>query len=73
MITMLSSSLIEPHNVNRRTDHNAMKDVSADSFCFVVWWGARAACAGGSVEASEARLGFRSHVALQEYTEDCEC
>jgi hypothetical protein len=53
---MLSNSLI---NVNRRTCHIAMKVVSADSFCSVVWWGARAVCAEvstGSMEASKARL-----------------
>jgi hypothetical protein len=40
-----------------------MKTVSADSFCSVVWWGARAACAEvsiGSVGGSKARLGFKS-------------
>jgi hypothetical protein len=57
MTTMLSNSLIEELNVNRRTCHFGMKVVSADSFCSVVWWGARAACAEvstGSVEASKA-------------------
>jgi hypothetical protein len=66
MITMLSSYPIEQLNVNRRTCHIAMKVVSADSFCSVVWWGARAACAEvstGSVEALKANLGFRSHMA----------
>jgi hypothetical protein len=66
MITMLSNSLIERLNVIRRTCHVPMKVVSADSFCSVVWWGAREACAKVStwpVEASNARLGFRSHTA----------
>jgi hypothetical protein len=66
MITMLSNSLIKQLNVSRRTCHIAIKVVSTDSFCSVVWWGARAACAEvstGSVEASKARLGFRSHIA----------
>jgi hypothetical protein len=61
-ITMLSNSLTKQLDVNRRTCHIAMKVVSADSFCSVDWWGARAACAEvptGSVEASKARLGFR--------------
>jgi hypothetical protein len=67
MIAMLSNSLIEQLNVNGRTCHIAMKFVSADSFCSVVWWGA--ACAEvstGSLEASKARLG---HMApgTQEY------
>jgi hypothetical protein len=63
MIVMLSNSLIQQLNVSIRTCHIAMKVVSADSFCSVVWWGARAACAEatGPVEASKARLGFRSH------------
>jgi hypothetical protein len=64
MMTMLPNSLIEQLNVNRRTCHIAMKVVSADSFCSMVWWGARVARAeawAGSVEASKARLGFRSH------------
>jgi hypothetical protein len=55
MITMLSNSLIEQLNVNRRTCNMAMTVVFADSFCSVVWWAARAACAEvftGSVEAS---------------------
>jgi hypothetical protein len=67
MTTVLSNSLIEQLNMNRRTCHIAMKVVSADSFCSIVWWGARSACAEvstGSVEASKARLGFRSHMAL---------
>jgi hypothetical protein len=62
MIILLSNSLIEQLNVNRRTCHIAMKVVSADSFSSVVWWGARAACAEvstGFVEALKARLGFR--------------
>jgi hypothetical protein len=66
MIAMLSNSLIQQLNVNRRTRHISMKVVSADSSCSVVWWGARAACAEvstGSVEASKARLGFRGHMA----------
>jgi hypothetical protein len=41
MIIMLSNSLIEQLNVNRRKCHIAMKVVSADSFSSVVWWGAR--------------------------------
>jgi hypothetical protein len=44
-----------------------MKVMSADSFCSVIWKGARAACAEestGSVEASKAILGFPV------YTED---
>jgi hypothetical protein len=64
MITMLSNSLIEQLNVNRRTCHIAMKVISSESFSPVVWWGARAACAEastGSVEASKARLGFRPY------------
>jgi hypothetical protein len=68
MITMLSNSIIEQLNMNRRTGHIAMKVVSADSFCSVVWWGARAACAEvstGSVEASKANLGFGSQMALR--------
>jgi hypothetical protein len=74
MITMLSNSLNEQLDVNRRTCHIAMKVVSAGSFCSVVWWSARAACAGvltGSVEALKARLGFkslfRSHMASGTY------
>jgi hypothetical protein len=66
MITMLSNSQIEQLNVNRRICHISMKVASADSFCSVVLWGTRAACAEvftGSVEASKARLGFRSHMA----------
>jgi hypothetical protein len=66
MITMLSNSQIEQLNVSRRTCHIAMKVVPEDSSCSVVWWGARAACAEvstGSVEASKARPGFRSHMA----------
>jgi hypothetical protein len=66
MIIMLSNSLIKQLNVNRRTCHIAMKVVSADSFSSVVLWGARAACAEvstGSLEASRAKLGFRSHMA----------
>jgi hypothetical protein len=42
-----------------------MNVVSADSICSLVWWGGRADCAEvstGSVEASKARLGFRSHI-----------
>jgi hypothetical protein len=65
MIIMLYTSQIEQLNVSRSTCHIAMKVVSADSFCSVVWWGARAARAEvstGSVEASKARLGFRSHM-----------
>jgi hypothetical protein len=65
---MLSNSLIEQLNMNRRTGHIAIKVVSADSFCSVVWWGARAACAEvstGSVEASKANLGFGSPMALR--------
>jgi hypothetical protein len=67
MITMLSNCLIEQLNVSRRACDIAMKVVSADSFCSMVGWVARAACAevsAGSVEASNARLGFRSHIAL---------
>jgi hypothetical protein len=67
MITMLFNSLIEQLNVSRRTCHIAMKVESADSFCSVVWWGAKAACAEvstGSAEASKARLGLNSHLAL---------
>jgi hypothetical protein len=70
MIPMLSNSLIEQLNVNRRLCHIAMKAVSADFLCSVVWWGARAACADVSmvsVEASKDRLGFRSHVAPDIY------
>jgi hypothetical protein len=66
MITMLS--LIEQLNVKC---HIAMNVVSTDSSCSVVWWGARPACAEvstGSVEALKARLGFKSHMALEEYT-----
>jgi hypothetical protein len=66
MIALLSNYLIEQLNVNRRTCHIAMKVVSAGSFCSMVWWGARAVCAEvstGSVEASKARLGFKSHMA----------
>jgi hypothetical protein len=62
MITMLSNSLIEQLNVNRRTCYIAMTLVSADSFCSVVWWGAKAVCAEvftGYMEASKARLSFR--------------
>jgi hypothetical protein len=36
----------------------------------MVWWGARVACAEvstGPVEASKARLGFRSHMAPDTY------
>jgi hypothetical protein len=56
MITMLSNSLIEKLNVNRRTCRIAMKVVSEDTFRSVVWGGARAACAevsAGSVEAQK--------------------
>jgi hypothetical protein len=66
MITMLSSSLIQQHNVNRLACHITMKVVSEDSSCSMVGWGARAACAEvstGSVEASKANLGFRCHMA----------
>jgi hypothetical protein len=62
MITMLSNSLIEQLNGNRRTCHIAMNLVSAHSVFSMAWWGARAACAEmstGSMEASKARLGFR--------------
>jgi hypothetical protein len=68
MVTMLSNSLVEQLSVNRRTCHIAMKVVSADSICSLVWWDGRADCAEvsevstGSVEASKARLGFRSHI-----------
>jgi hypothetical protein len=63
---MLSNSLIQQLNVNRRTCHIAMTVVSADPFCSVVLWDARAACAVVSTEnvsSSKARLGFRSHMA----------
>jgi hypothetical protein len=42
MITVLSNSLFEQLNVDRRTCHIAMKAVSAYSFCSVIGWGARA-------------------------------
>jgi hypothetical protein len=64
-MAMLTIPLIEQLNVNRRTYGIAMNVLLADSFCSVVWWGAWAACAEvstGSVEASKARLGFRSHM-----------
>jgi hypothetical protein len=64
MPTMLSNSLIEELSVNRRTCHIAMNVVPADSFCSVVWWGARTACAEvstGSLEASKTVLGFRKY------------
>jgi hypothetical protein len=67
MITILSNSLVEQLNVNTRTYNIAMKVVSAHSFCSVVWCGARATCAEvstWSLEASKARLGFRSHMNL---------
>jgi hypothetical protein len=70
MISMLSIALIEQLNVNRRTCHIAMKDVSADSFCSVGCWGAMAAWAEvstGFMEASKARLCFRSHMAAGVY------
>jgi hypothetical protein len=63
---MLSNSLIEQHNVNRRTCHIAMNVVSADSSCSVVGWVARATWAevsAGFVEASNANLGFRCRMA----------
>jgi hypothetical protein len=72
MITMLSNSLIEQLNVIRRTRHIAMKVVSADSFCSVVWGGASAACAKvstGSVEASKARPAAGA-IPLPVYMED---
>jgi hypothetical protein len=45
MITMLSNSLIQQHNMNWLTCYITIKVVSADSSWSVVWWGARAACA----------------------------
>jgi hypothetical protein len=53
MITMLSNSLVQQHNVNRLACHITMKVVSEDSSCSMV----------GSVEASKANLGFRCHMA----------
>jgi hypothetical protein len=61
MITMLSNSLIEQLNVNRRTCHIAMKVVTADSFCYVL----ASACAEvytGSVEASKAKHGQKDQM-----------
>jgi hypothetical protein len=58
MISMLSNSLIQQHNMNSLTWHITMKLVSADLSCSVVWWGASAACAevsSGCVEASKAK------------------
>jgi hypothetical protein len=49
MITMLSNSLLQQHNVNRLTCQITMKVVSEDSSCSMVWWGARAACAEVSI------------------------
>jgi hypothetical protein len=66
IIAIFYNSPIPQHNVNWSTCHIAMEVVPADSFCSVVWWGARAPCAEvstRSVEASKARLGFRSHMA----------
>jgi hypothetical protein len=45
MITMLSNSQLQQHNVNRLTFQITMKVVSEDSSCSMAWWGARAACA----------------------------
>jgi hypothetical protein len=53
MITMLSNSLSQQHNVNRLTCHITMKVVSEDSSCSMVGLGARAACA----EVSTGSLG----------------
>jgi hypothetical protein len=66
MITMLSNSLIQQHNVSRLACHITMKVVSEVTSCSMVGWGARAACAEvptGSVEAAKANLGFGSHMA----------
>jgi hypothetical protein len=60
MITMLSNSPIQQHNVNRLACHITMKVVSEGSCCSMARWGARAACAEvstGSVEASKAKHG----------------
>jgi hypothetical protein len=54
MITMLSNSINQQHNVNRLTCHITMKIVSAGSSDSMVGLGARGACAEmppGSVEA----------------------
>jgi hypothetical protein len=58
---MLSNSLSKQLNMNRRICHIAIKVVSAEFFCSVVWWVVRAACvevSTGAVEASKARPGF---------------
>jgi hypothetical protein len=63
MITMLSNSLIQQHNVSRLTCHITIKVVSEDSCCSMIGWGARASCAEvftGSVEASKANMSKTS-------------
>jgi hypothetical protein len=45
MITMPSNSLNQQHNLNRLACHITLKVVSDDSYCSMVGWGARAACA----------------------------
>jgi hypothetical protein len=73
MITMLSNSLIQQHNVNRLACHITMNIVSEDFSCSMVVGGARAACAEvstGSMEASKANLGFRCHMAPCTNTEE---
>jgi hypothetical protein len=63
---MLSYSRIEQLNVRRSTCNIVVKVASADSFCSVVWWGARAGCAKVSTGSAKVRLGFRRHVAPKE-------
>jgi hypothetical protein len=70
MIAMLSNSLIQQQNANRLTCHITMKEVSEDSSCSMVGWGARAACAEvstGSVGDSKAKHGQKVHLNQQGY------
>jgi hypothetical protein len=65
MIAIPSNSQIQQHNANRLTFHITMKVVSEDSSCYMVGWGARAACAEvptGSVEDLKAKHGQKVHI-----------
>jgi hypothetical protein len=65
MITMLSGSLIQQHNVNTLACLINMTVVPEDSSCAMVGWGARAACAevsAGSAEDAKAKHGQKVYM-----------
>jgi hypothetical protein len=65
MITMLSNSRTQQHNVNRLACDITMEVESDDSSCSMLGWGAKAACAEvstGSVEGSKAKHCHNAHM-----------